>query len=85
MKRALYLLANLFGGLVLVLLLLDPARPLAPVLALLALAVARCFDLYRETPNAADTILCGFHCAESSAELPRRARKPRKFRGFSQA
>jgi hypothetical protein len=39
MKRFLYLLANLLGGLVLVLLLLDPARPLAPVFALLALAV----------------------------------------------
>jgi hypothetical protein len=38
MKRVLYLLANLLGGLVLVL-LLNPARPLAPVFALLALAV----------------------------------------------
>jgi hypothetical protein len=39
MKRALYVLANGFAGLVLVLLLLDPTRPLAPVFVLLALAV----------------------------------------------
>jgi hypothetical protein len=39
MKRALYLLANLFGGVVIVHLLLDPTRPLAPIFVLLALAV----------------------------------------------
>jgi hypothetical protein len=36
MKRALYLLANLLG--VVVLVLLDPTRPLAPVFVLLGLA-----------------------------------------------
>jgi hypothetical protein len=30
MKRAIYLLANLLGGVVLVLLLIDPGRPLGP-------------------------------------------------------
>ena len=39
MKRVLYLLANLLGGVVLVLLLLDPTRPLAPIFVLLGLAV----------------------------------------------
>lgn len=40
MKRVLYCLANGFAGIVLVLLLLDPTRPLAPIFILLALAVA---------------------------------------------
>lgn len=40
MKRVLYFLANGFAGIVLVLLVLDPARPLAPVFVLLTLAVA---------------------------------------------
>jgi hypothetical protein len=39
MKRVFYILANGFAGVVLVLLLLDPARPLAPVFVLLALGV----------------------------------------------
>jgi hypothetical protein len=39
MKRALYVLANLLAGLVLVLLLVDDSRPLVPILVLLALAV----------------------------------------------
>jgi hypothetical protein len=39
MKRTLYILANGFAGVVLILLLLDPTRPLAPVFVLLALAV----------------------------------------------
>ncbi len=39
MKRDLYFLANLLGGVVLVLLLLDPTRPLAPIFVLLSLAV----------------------------------------------
>jgi hypothetical protein len=39
MNRVLYFLANGFAGIVLVLLLLDPARPLAPIFVLLALAV----------------------------------------------
>jgi hypothetical protein len=39
MNRVLYFLANLLGGVVLVLLLLDPTRPLAPIFVLLALAV----------------------------------------------
>lgn len=39
MRRFLYFLANLFGGVVIVLLLLDPTRPLAPIFVLLALAV----------------------------------------------
>jgi hypothetical protein len=39
MKHVLYILANGFAGVVLVLLLLDPTRPLAPVFVLLALAV----------------------------------------------
>ena len=39
MKRVLYFLANLLGGVVLVLLLLDPTRPLVPVFVLLGLAV----------------------------------------------
>jgi hypothetical protein len=38
MKRALYLLTNLLGGVVLVLLLLDPGRPLVPVFLFLAVA-----------------------------------------------
>jgi hypothetical protein len=38
MKRVFYVLANLFGGVVIVLLLLDPTRPLAPILGLLTLA-----------------------------------------------
>jgi hypothetical protein len=40
MKRTLYFLADLLGGVVLVLLLLDPTRPLAPIFVLLGLAVA---------------------------------------------
>ena len=40
MKRVFYILANGFAGVVLVLLLLDPTRPLVPVFVLLALAVA---------------------------------------------
>jgi hypothetical protein len=39
MKRVLYILANGFAGVVLVLLLLDPTRPLVPVFVLLTLAV----------------------------------------------
>ena len=39
MRRVLYFLANLLGGVVLVLLLLDPTRPLAPIFVLLGLAV----------------------------------------------
>ena len=39
MRRVLYFLANLLGGVVLVLLLLDPTRPLVPVFVLLGLAV----------------------------------------------
>ena len=39
MKRVLYFLANLLGGVVLVLLVLDPTRPLVPVFVLLGLAV----------------------------------------------
>jgi hypothetical protein len=39
MKHALYLLTNLLGGVVLVLLLLDPGRPLGPIFLLLAMAV----------------------------------------------
>jgi hypothetical protein len=39
MKRALYVLANLFAGLVLILLLVDSSRPLVPVLVHLGLAV----------------------------------------------
>ncbi len=38
MKRACYAPANPLGGVVIVLLLIDPTRPLAPVLVLLALA-----------------------------------------------
>jgi hypothetical protein len=38
MYRALYLLANLLGGVVLVLLLIDPTRPLGLVFVLLGLA-----------------------------------------------
>jgi len=40
MKRVLYFFANGFAGIVLLLLLLDLSRPLAPVFVLLALAVA---------------------------------------------
>jgi hypothetical protein len=39
MKRALYVLANLLAGLVLVLLLVDNSRSLVPGLVLLGLAV----------------------------------------------
>jgi hypothetical protein len=39
MKRVLYVLANALAGIVLILLLLDPTRDLAPVFVLLALAV----------------------------------------------
>jgi hypothetical protein len=39
MKRVLYALANLLGGVVLLLLLLDLTRPLAPIFVLLGLAV----------------------------------------------
>jgi hypothetical protein len=40
MKGSFYVLANGFAGVVLVLLLIDPTRPLVPVFVLLALAVA---------------------------------------------
>lgn len=39
MKRVQYFFANGFAGIVLVLLLLNPTRPLAPIFVLLALAV----------------------------------------------
>jgi hypothetical protein len=39
MRRFLYILANGFAGVVLVLLVLDPSRPLVPIFILLALAV----------------------------------------------
>jgi hypothetical protein len=39
LRRVLYGMANLLGGVVLVLLFLDPGRDLLPVFALLALAV----------------------------------------------
>lgn len=39
MNRVLYFLANGFAGIVLVLLVIDPTRPLAPIFVLLALAV----------------------------------------------
>jgi hypothetical protein len=39
MKRVAYVLANGIAGVVLVLLLLDPSRPLAPVFVLVSLAV----------------------------------------------
>jgi hypothetical protein len=38
-KTLSYAVANVLGGVVLVMLLIDPARPLLPVLVLLALAV----------------------------------------------
>jgi hypothetical protein len=37
MRRVLYLAANLLGGALLALLILDPARPLLPVIAILGL------------------------------------------------
>lgn len=40
MKRILYIVADAFAAVVVILLLLDPTRPLAPVLVLLTLAVA---------------------------------------------
>ena len=40
MNRVLYFFANGFAGIVLVLLVLDPSRPLTPIFVLLALAVA---------------------------------------------
>jgi hypothetical protein len=40
MRRLLFLLANLLAHVVIVLLLIDPTRPLAPVFVLLALSVA---------------------------------------------
>lgn len=43
MKRVFYILANGFAGIVLVLLVLDPTRPLAPIFVLLALAVVCAF------------------------------------------
>lgn len=43
MKRVLYFFANSFAGIVLVLLLLDPSRSLAPIFVLLALAVVCSF------------------------------------------
>ena len=39
MKRALYVLANLLADLVLILLLVNSSRPIAPILAVFALAV----------------------------------------------
>jgi hypothetical protein len=39
MKRVLYFFANGFAGIVLVLLLFDPTRPLSPMFVLLAVAV----------------------------------------------
>jgi hypothetical protein len=39
MKRLFYILANYFAGIVIVLLLLDPTRPLVPIFVLLALAM----------------------------------------------
>jgi hypothetical protein len=39
MNRVFYILANCLAGVVLVMLLLDPTRPLAPIIVLLALAV----------------------------------------------
>jgi len=39
MNRVFYFFANGFAGIVLVLLVLDPSRPLAPIFVLLALAV----------------------------------------------
>jgi hypothetical protein len=39
MKPFLYIRANVIAGIVLVLLLLDPTRPLAPVVILICLAV----------------------------------------------
>jgi hypothetical protein len=39
LKRVFNIVANVLGGLVLVMLLLDPTRPLAPVLVVLGLAV----------------------------------------------
>jgi hypothetical protein len=49
-KRVLYVLANLWAGLVLVLLLIDPTRPLAAVLGLLGLAVV-CVVMARFLPR----------------------------------
>jgi hypothetical protein len=39
MKRLSYATANVLGGVVVVMLVVDPTRPLGPVLALLGLAV----------------------------------------------
>jgi hypothetical protein len=39
MRRSFYFLANLFGGIVIVLLVIDPTRPLTPIFLLLGLAV----------------------------------------------
>jgi hypothetical protein len=39
MKRVLYFVANLLGGIVIVLLVIDPTRTLAPIFVLLGLAV----------------------------------------------
>jgi hypothetical protein len=50
MKRLLYFLSNLLSGVVLVLLLLDPTRPLIPIRLLLSLDVA-CAVLPRFLPR----------------------------------
>ena len=41
MKRLLYFLANVIAALAITLLLIDPSRPLTPILCLLAVALAR--------------------------------------------
>jgi hypothetical protein len=52
-KRLFYLLGNVCGGIVLVLLILDPTRPLLPIFALLGLAVGCVVlaGLTRRTPE----------------------------------
>jgi hypothetical protein len=50
MKRAFQLVANLLGAVVLVVLLMDPTRPLLPVFALLGMG-AGCIVLARFLPR----------------------------------
>lgn len=50
MRRACYIVANVLGGAVLVLLLIDPTRNLLPVFVLLAVAVVLAWIVPRFLP-----------------------------------
>jgi hypothetical protein len=79
MARSLYILANFFGGLVLILLLVDPTRPLTPIFVLLFLGVV-CAILPRLCDDEP-----GLTFGEEGKRCPHQVRHRSKWCGHTQS